>query len=75
MRLYSISIALISCLLSSACTRQPVPAGPKFSGSLLLLAGDNTNGAELVEVTGKPDAPYARPAIERMKAFIRKHTG
>ncbi len=26
-------------------------------------------------MTGKPDAPYARPAIERMKAFIRKHTG
>ena len=22
-----------------------------------------------------PDAPYARPAIERVKAFIRKHTG
>jgi acetyl esterase len=26
-------------------------------------------------MTGKPDAPYARPAIERIKAFIRKHTG
>jgi hypothetical protein len=26
-------------------------------------------------MTGKPDAPYARPAIERMKAFIRAHTG
>ena len=26
-------------------------------------------------MTGKPDAPYAGPAIERMKAFIRKHTG
>jgi acetyl esterase len=26
-------------------------------------------------MTGKPDAPYARPAIERMQAFIRKHTG
>jgi acetyl esterase len=26
-------------------------------------------------MTGKPNAPYARPAIERMKAFIRKHTG
>ncbi len=26
-------------------------------------------------MTGKPDAPYAAPAIERMKAFIRKHTG
>jgi acetyl esterase/lipase len=26
-------------------------------------------------MTGKPDAPYARPALERMQAFIRKHTG
>jgi acetyl esterase/lipase len=26
-------------------------------------------------MTGKPNAPYAGPAIERMKAFIRKHTG
>ena len=26
-------------------------------------------------MTGKPEAPYARPAIERMKAFIRRHTG
>ena len=26
-------------------------------------------------MTGKPDAPYARQAIERVKAFIRKHTG
>jgi hypothetical protein len=26
-------------------------------------------------MTGKPDAPYARPAIDRMKAFIRAHTG
>jgi acetyl esterase/lipase len=26
-------------------------------------------------MTGKPDAPYAGAAIERMKAFIRQHTG
>jgi acetyl esterase/lipase len=32
-------------------------------------------GADHGFMTGKPDAPYARPAIERMKAFIRKHTG
>jgi acetyl esterase len=32
-------------------------------------------GANHGFMTGKPDAPYARPAIERMKAFIRKHTG
>ena len=32
-------------------------------------------GANHGFMTGKPDAPYAAPAIERMKAFIRKHTG
>ena len=32
-------------------------------------------GANHGFMTGKPDAPYARPAIERIKAFIRKHTG
>ncbi len=32
-------------------------------------------GANHGFMTGKPDAPYADPAIERMKAFIRKHTG
>jgi acetyl esterase len=26
-------------------------------------------------MTGQPDAPYARPALDRIKAFIRKHTG
>jgi len=26
-------------------------------------------------MTGKPNAPHAKSAIERMKAFIRKHTG
>jgi acetyl esterase len=26
-------------------------------------------------ITGKPDAPYAAPAIANMKVFIRKHTG
>src|SRR2546426_2367526 len=37
-----------------ACTRQTVPAGPKFSGRLLLLTGDSTNGADLVELTTAP---------------------
>ncbi len=32
-------------------------------------------GANHGFMTGKPDTPYAGPAIERMKAFIRKHTG
>jgi hypothetical protein len=25
-------------------------------------------------MTGKPDAPYASRALDRMKEFIRKHT-
>ena len=32
-------------------------------------------GANHGFMTGKPAAPYARPAIERMKQFIRKRTG
>ena len=32
-------------------------------------------GANHGFMTGKPNAPYARNAIERMKSFIRKHTG
>ncbi|HEX3952628.1 MAG TPA: alpha/beta hydrolase [Stellaceae bacterium] len=32
-------------------------------------------GANHGFMTGKPNAPYAAPAIDRMKAFIRKHTG
>ena len=31
-------------------------------------------GANHGFMTGKPDAPYAAPAMERMKQFIRKHT-
>ena len=31
-------------------------------------------GANHGFMTGKPDAPYARRALDRMKAFIRKHT-
>lgn len=32
-------------------------------------------GANHGFMTGKPNAPYAATAIDRMKAFIRKHTG
>ena len=31
-------------------------------------------GANHGFMTGKPDAPFARPALDAMKAFIRKHT-
>ena len=32
-------------------------------------------GANHGFMTGKPNAPYAGQAIDRMKAFIREHTG
>ena len=47
---YCIGIVIISCALLGACSRQPLSVGPKFSGRLLLLAGENTNGANLLEV-------------------------
>ncbi len=56
-RLKTISIVVISCalpcVLFTACTRQPPPVGPRFSGRLLLLAGENAN-TDLLEVTAAP---------------------
>jgi hypothetical protein len=55
---YRIVIVIISCALPcvvlTACTRPTVPAGPKFTGRLLVLAGDNTNGANLFELSPAP---------------------
>jgi hypothetical protein len=51
---YCIGIVIISCALFTACTRQPLSVGPKFTGRLLLLAGENTNGADLLELTAAP---------------------
>jgi WD40 repeat protein len=48
---YCIGIVIISCALIGACTRPPDSVGPTFKGRLLLLAGENTNGADLVELT------------------------
>lgn len=50
---YCIGIVVISCVLFTACTRQPAPVGPRFSGRLLLLAGENAN-TDLLEVTAAP---------------------
>jgi hypothetical protein len=49
-----LAVVMISCTLFSACSRPPEPVAPKFSGRLLLLAGENTNGADLVELTAAP---------------------
>jgi len=56
-------IVIISCALISACA-QPIPkTEPKFSGRLLLLAGDKTNGADLVELTAGSDSTYKYSTI------------
>src|SRR5437763_9892657 len=54
-------------------TMQRLVAGWKKAGGEIEL--QFYKGANHGFMTGKPDAPYARPAIERMKAFIRAHTG
>ncbi len=54
-------------------TMQRTVAGWKKAGGHVEL--ELYRGANHGFMTGKPDAPYAQPAIERMKQFIRKHTG
>ncbi len=49
-----IGVVIISCALFAACSRPPTPVGPKFTGRLLLLAGENPNGADLIELTPAP---------------------
>jgi hypothetical protein len=51
LRLYIIGAVIIACTLIGACTSAPEPTGPKFTGRLLLLAGGNTDGANLVELS------------------------
>ena len=57
-RVQTIGMVVISCVLIGACTRKAASVGPKFSGRLLLLAGENTNGANLVELTTGPNSTY-----------------
>jgi acetyl esterase/lipase len=56
----------------------PVELMRKFVADYRKAGGDAElqlyEGANHGFMTGKPDAPYAAPAIERMKAFIRNHT-
>jgi hypothetical protein len=53
-RLKTLAILIISSALIGACARQPPSPEPKFTGRLLLLAGDHTNGADLFELTAAP---------------------
>ncbi len=43
--------AFIVCALITCCAQQPKPTGPTFSGRVLLLTGDPSNGANLAEFT------------------------
>jgi acetyl esterase/lipase len=56
----------------------PVELMQKFVADYRKAGGDVElqlyEGANHGFMTGKPDAPYAARAIDRMKAFIRKHT-
>ncbi len=46
-----VAIAIVGCALAAACNQQTKSIGPKFSGRLLFLAGANTNGADLFELS------------------------
>jgi hypothetical protein len=57
-RLNRIAFVLILCALICACTSEPPKVGPKFSGRLLVLAGDKTKGADLFELTAAANSTY-----------------
>lgn len=68
-RLKALAFIIISGVLIGACTRPPVPVGPKFSGRLLLLAGDNPNGADLLELTAAPTGSTYNSAVLSQGVF------
>jgi len=46
-----IVVLIILSTLIGACSQETKPTAPKFTGRLLLLSGDPTNGANLAELT------------------------
>lgn len=64
-----IGIVIISAALLGACTRQTGPVGPKFTGRLLLLAGENANGADLLELTAAATGPTYNYSIVTKGVF------
>src|SRR5438128_1835555 len=50
-----IAIVIVGFALTVACTQEPKSIGPKFSGRLLFLAGENPNGADLFELSASSD--------------------
>lgn len=61
-------LGIIACALVGACSQPTVPVAPKFSGRLLLLSGDQTTGADLLELTAAGStfslSPLAKGVIE-----------
>ena len=55
-KLGSILIAVVfaACAFLGACNREPQSTGPKFTGRVILLSGDTTVGANLIELTPAP---------------------
>jgi hypothetical protein len=57
-RYYIIGLIIVCGATFIACTQKTAPAGPKFKGRLLLLAGDNANGKDLIELTAGPNDTF-----------------
>jgi len=55
---YIIGVIIVCCVMIPACTQKTAPAGPKFKGRLLLLAGDNSTGKDLIELTAGPNDTF-----------------
>ena len=53
-RLIHLSILLTICGLIGGCSEQTQRPAAKFAGRLILLTGDDTHGADLVELTSSP---------------------
>jgi hypothetical protein len=51
----SICLILLTCALAAACSQKLQNAGPKFSGRVLLLTGDPSQGAALAELAQSGD--------------------
>jgi len=53
-RRFLIFAVTLACVLISACSQTPERPALKFTGRLLLLSGNSTNGANLTELTAAP---------------------
>ena len=69
-----------------ACAQKTQPVGPKFKGRLLVLFGEGANGADLFELSPKPDSTYnlslvtkgvfeAAPSADRSKLLYTTKDG